>query len=480
MKSVRYLVFMLLGASFNSISQAAEITNQMLVKVKENNASEKWSEQKTTLLEHLQGFMPAPVLLDSYGGRTDRKEKATGFFYTKQSDSGWVFVDPEGCHTFSMGVCSTSPYDDVADHKEAFAKTFSDNTDWAKKTHAQLVGDLRFNSLGCWSDWKTFKKARTNVPYVLRWNLMASYAKKKSVTHEEYGHTGFKDDVLPVFDKEFVKHCDEVCKEMAETREDPWLIGHFSDNELPFTSKGILKRYLKAPPKDESHLAAALFVKKNGIKEDAISDANDIEFTGLVLRTYYKTVHDAIRKHDPNHLILGSRLHGKASNQDVCYTASGPFVDVVSINYYHRWTPVQDELNRRAELARKPILITEFYAKSDETGLNNSKGAGFTVQTQKDRGRFYENFTIGLLKNRNVVGWHWFRYIDDGDLKTKGFSSNKGIVNVQYQEYRELAASMKAINSAVYQLSDFLRVPLVNPSHKKQEGSNRPGAGDGK
>lgn len=480
MKSVLALIFMLLGALFYRVSHASETANHMVVKVKENNASEKWSEQKTTLLEHLQGFTPATIGLGNYGGRTDRKEKATGFFYTKQSDGGWVFVDPEGCHYFSMGVCSTSPYDDVADHKEAFAKTFSDSTDWAKKTHALLVDNLRFNSLGCWSDWKTFKKARTNAPYVLRWNLLASYAKKKSVTYEEYGHTGFKDDVLPVFDKEFVKHCDEVCKEMSATREDPWLIGHFSDNELPFASKGILKRFLKAPPKDESHIAAVLFVKKNGIKEDAISDAHDIEFTRLVLQTYYKTVHDAIRKHDPNHLILGSRLHGKASNQDVCYTASGPFVDVVSINYYHRWTPLQDELNRRAALARKPILITEFYAKSDETGLNNSKGAGFTVPTQKDRGRFYENFTIGLLKNRNVVGWHWFRYIDDGDLKTKGFSSNKGIVNVQYQQYRELAASMKAINSSAYQLSDFLRVPLVNPSRKEPDGSNKPAAGDGK
>lgn len=54
MKSVFLLVFMILLASFHSVSHAAETTNQMVVKVKNNNASEKWSEQKTTLLEHLQ------------------------------------------------------------------------------------------------------------------------------------------------------------------------------------------------------------------------------------------------------------------------------------------------------------------------------------------------------------------------------------------------------------------------------------------
>jgi hypothetical protein len=97
------------------------------------------------------------------------------------------------------------------------------------------------------------------------------------------------------------------------------------------------------------------------------------------------------------------------------------------------------------------------FAEGEDSGLSNAKGAGFSVPTQKDRGHFYENFTLGLLQNKNVIGWHWFRYIDDGDLKTKGQSSNKGIVNIEYQEYSELAESMKVINSQAYSLSDYFR-----------------------
>lgn len=302
---------------------------------------------------------------------------------------------------------------------------------------------------------------------------MASYGKKKRITFKKYGHAGFPNDVIPVFDKGFAEHCDEVCQKMSETRNDPWLIGHFSDNELPLKSGNILKRYLQLPAKDANHLAAVDFLKEEGIKKDEITRKHDEEFAAKVIGTYYKTVHDSIRKHDPNHLILGSRLHGRASNQDICYTASGPFVDVVSINYYHRWTPNQAELDRRAKLAGKPILVTEWYAKGVDSKLNNSKGAGFTVLTQQDRGRFYENFTIGLLKNRNVVGWHWFRYIDDGDLKTEGYSCNKGIVDMQYKPYRELAESIKVINSAVYPLSDFLRGYPANLPNKKDEGANK-------
>ncbi len=463
MKPLIITVSMLLWLVSQSESHAEEPTGSVMVESKNDNASKNWTKQRTTLLAHLTEFKPVPHALSKYGGRTDRKDKATGFFHTKQTDGGWVLVDPQGYHYISVGICSISPNHDVADHKEHFPKKFADTNDWTAKTHAQLMGGLKFNSLGCWSDWEAFQKAGTEVPYVRMWNLMASYGRKKGVAYKKYGHAGFRKDVLPVFDEEFSKHCDEVCKKLAETKDDPWLIGHFSDNELPFKSDDILARYLSVAPEDESYKTAARFLKDEGIDQDSIKKKHDVKFTELVLKTYYKTVHDAIRKHDPNHLILGSRLHGSASQQDICYTASGPFVDVVSINYYHRWTPVQDDLNKWAELSKRPILITEWYAKGADSGLNNAKGAGFTVPTQADRGRFYENFTIGLLKNRNVVGWHWFRYIDDGDLKTDGNSSNKGILNLKYEEYRELGNSMRSINSVVYPLSDFLKGNVAVP-----------------
>lgn len=79
------------------------------------------------------------------------------------------------------------------------------------------------------------------------------------------------------------------------------------------------------------------------------------------------------------------------------------------------------------------------------------------MPTQRDRGSFYENFTIRRLRNRNAVGWHWFRYIDDGQLKTKGQSSNKRVVDLKYDPYDELARSMQATNSRLYPLSDHLR-----------------------
>lgn len=102
-------------------------------------------------------------------------------------------------------------------------------------------------------------------------------------------------------------------------------------------------------------------------------------------------------------------------------------------------------------------MITEWYAKGNDAlalgedeiiQLDNVAGAGFTVPTQADRGSFYQHFTLNLLRNKNVVGWHWFRYSD--------WSSNTGLVSKAFIPYPDMAESMSNINNKVYTLSDFL------------------------
>jgi hypothetical protein len=89
-------------------------------------------------------------------------------------------------------------------------------------------------------------------------------------------------------------------------------------------------------------------------------------------------------------------------------------------------------------------------------GLPLEAGAGFAVHTQKERGMFYENFTLGLLKNKNVLGWHWHRYIDDGPKHRKENASNKGFLDTQFNEWEDLTNSVQRINKQVYSLRDYL------------------------
>jgi hypothetical protein len=98
-------------------------------------------------------------------------------------------------------------------------------------------------------------------------------------------------------------------------------------------------------------------------------------------------------------------------------------------------------------------------AKGMDVGLANTGGAGWVVKTQRDRGWFYENFTLGLLESRVCVGWHWFKYQDNDPADTKADPSNrdanKGILNNRYEPYPELLQSMKRVNERAYGVIDW-------------------------
>jgi hypothetical protein len=89
-----------------------------------------------------------------------------------------------------------------------------------------------------------------------------------------------------------------------------------------------------------------------------------------------------------------------------------------------------------------------------DSGLANRSGAGWIVRTQADRGRFYQNFTLGLLESKICVGWDWFKYIDNDPEATgvdpSNVDSNKGIVSNRYEPYRPLLEAMQQINERVY------------------------------
>lgn len=104
-------------------------------------------------------------------------------------------------------------------------------------------------------------------------------------------------------------------------------------------------------------------------------------------------------------------------------------------------------------------MVTEWYAKGmDAPGLANVSGAGWVVKTQRDRGYFYENFTLGLLESQGCVGWHWFKYMDNDPDDTKSDpsnrDSNKGVVSNRYEPYADLVAAMRRINERTYRLID--------------------------
>jgi len=187
-----------------------------------------------------------------------------------------------------------------------------------------------------------------------------------------------------------------------------------------------------------------------------------LAFSGFYFETYLKKVAAAVRKYDPNHLYLGCRFNQESEelkNPEI-FKVAGKYMDIVSINHYRKWEPVQSIMADWASWSGKPFIITEWYTKGEDSGLPNKSGAGWNVPTQTDRGYFYQNFTIELLKSKACVGWHWFTYQDNDplDLKTdpSNRDSNKGVVSSLFVPYSPLLENMKILNTHVFELIKYI------------------------
>ena len=401
--------------------------------------------------------------LDRFGGRPTRGTRVTGFFHTEKIKNRWWLVTPEGGLFLSCGVNSVNQAS-TNGAKQALEKKFGTPELWAGQT-AALLRSNGLNTLGAWSDLETLKGASPPLARTLLWSFMSSYGKQRGGTHQEPGHTGYPNDCPFIFDPGFKTFCESYARRLDSFKGDPLVIGHFSDNELPWSRK-MLEIYLSLPTADPGYLAATNWLKKsrgNSTRKQPITDPERAGFLAYALDRYLAITGDAVSRHSPAHLFLGPRLHGAATRLPEVFAALGKHVDAVSVNYYGAWSPEEKLLEMWNRESGKPVMVTEFYAKAENSGMANSSGAGWLVRSQKDRGAFYQNFTLGLIESRVCIGWHWHRYADNDpdDLKLdpSNRDSNKGIVDNRYEPFPDLLDAMKSINLRIYGLADHFNAP---------------------
>ena len=379
--------------------------------------------------------------LSKYGGNLNIRKTSTGFFRTLQVNDCWYLVDPDGYLFFLIGVNSVIKGGGVL--------------------LPVALWNIGANTLGCWSDETINDGTDHKMPYCPRWNFMATYKNSTQRTKDLYAK-----GIIPVFDPAYLSFCDNHAKQLSGSSEDPFLLGHFSDNELPLydnsTYGNLLDRFLDIADKnDPNYLAAHNWMVSrmgNGYKTD---DVDREAFHGYLAGTYYRITNEAIKRYDPNHLYLGSRLHGGALSKPSIYIEAARYVDIISINCYNVWTPSKASMDMWSA-GHKPFFITEFYAKAEDSGLPNESGAGWLVPTQTDRARFFENFTLALIEHPGCVGFHHFKYIDDDD-------SNKGLVNADFRWYEPLKNSFFKVSRNIYNLREFMtgKTTGLIPSMKK-------------
>lgn len=393
----------------------------------------------------------------TYGGELRKKAASPGYFRAWKKDGRWMLVDPHG-HPFIAAAVNSFRQGKSPDNRKAFTERFGNDTAWAGASVRAFRAD-GFNMLGSWGDtaairaWNAY--STEPFPYCTQLNLLSGYAseaKRNDPARRDHPIISF------ILDAGFASFCDRQAARIAYLKEDLNLFGHFSDNEIAFMHT-VFADILRIPDTtDATRRAAREWMRATGVDAASISRDQKDAFIGKLAETYYRTVSEAIRKHDPNHLYLGSRLHSSAKDNAHLFRAAHPYVDVISINYYGQWAPQAVQMADWAAWSDRPFFITEFYTKAEDSGLPNVTGAGWLVHTQRDRGIHYQNFCLTLLRLTHNVGWHWFRYQDndpaDPEADPSNNDSNKGLVDKYYRTHTSMTDVMRPFNERKYALKN--------------------------
>lgn len=438
------------------------------VKARANANSTTWNVYAAKTIDKLPGFnYTADPALSSFGGWKVNRSAATGFFRVEKKGNRWWIVDPEGYPFIHKGI-AVFRVGNSSGQKAAMTGKYGSQQNWVLQ-ESQLLKENGFNGTGAWSNTDLMKENKIPLAYTVIINPMGRYKsehiKQFGGKYPVAGWQGYRYDLAMVFDPEFDAYVENSIAVIAKYASDKNLLGYFTDNELPWKNDA-LDRHLNFLEKNEAgYIAAKKWLDDRKGKDASISDINNedrLAFTGYYFETYIKKVAAAVRKYDPNHLYLGCRFNQESEelNNPEIFKVAGKYMDIISINHYRKWEPVQSIMTNWTSWSGKPFIITEWYTKGEDSGLPNKSGAGWNVPTQQDRGYFYQNFTIELLKSKACVGWHWFTYQDNDplDLTTdpSNRDSNKGIVNSLFVPYSRLMENMRTLNTHVYELIKYL------------------------
>ena len=458
--NILFFLFLLSNLGSNAQKQKDSIFIEAKVWSRDSNRNivySDWKKFPTATIENLNGFVKSEDKLDEYGGFTTLKSTATGFFRTEKINNRWWVIDPVG-NAFIVKAVNSIKIGTSPNNKIAFDSIYKTGDNWIFQTYQQLK-NIGFNSSGSWSEVELIRNMnetrKTHFVSTTQLNILSDFAKTK----EKKSANGEMSVLAYIFDADFETFVKNKCSKLEAIKNDPNLLGHFSDNELAFQDNLIKKFASINDKRNPAYLFLKKWLNENNVDSLNFTKVQSEQFSAAVGNEYYKIVAVNLKKFDPNHMYIGSRIHAAVKDNTYFLNSMDKYVDIASINYYGFWNLSEKHKKLFSTQLTKPYFITEFYTKGEDSKMGNITGAGWLVKTQNDRGNHYQNFCLHLLKEANCVGWHWFKY-QDNDPEDKladpsNNDSNKGIVNTRYQAYNVLTDKMKQINEQVFGLIKY-------------------------
>ncbi|MGI9544845.1 MAG: hypothetical protein ACR2MX_16395 [Cyclobacteriaceae bacterium] len=311
--------------------------------------------------------------------RSSAKGTSEGFFTIDFRKGHWWLITPEGEPFFSIGLNHIDPASlRYPENIHIWHDKYDGSTiKWLKESVAKNLKKWGFNTVG-WEQEVTVRNWRhsrsftseeyraLNMPYCHMLPFTESHQWEQYTRHFDFKSS------------EWEEWCEYVARShCAELGEDPNLIGYFY-SDCPTWIHERDKNKWRGPIFDPERLK---------------TEAGRNELSSLAQR-YYKTTHDAIRRYDENHLILGDRYEANAPIAQEVIEAALPYVDILSFQDFRDPVTHLEDWHKRTG---KPVLLADaakikWLTKPGEFTRNN--------------GRWYAETLDQLHKNPGCVGFH--------------------------------------------------------------------------
>ena len=386
---------------------------------------------------------------------------AAGWFsVTTGVDGVSTFVRPDGAPTFLVGVehlFKQQPHE--------FA-----NTNWENDVVRNLTA-WNFNFLGA----GPVPALRTKgLPYsVIAWlseGMTTSDDSDDFIFPMRGTHvpcSAFPNVFSPKWPESAAKMAEAAA---ASVKDDPNFVGYDLDNELKWWGAGAFGNdtnglYCAVAALPETHSARRALADFVRVRQTTVADAPEAvrrAFVAEICERFFRVATEALRKEDPNHLILGIRFAGLGGPREA-WTAAGKYCDVVSFNVYPwvdldaNWvksgcdywggTDLRTLVAARHADCGRPMLVTEWGTSAIDSGLPCLRAVGERFRTQAERTRAAAAMLGEFASWPFLVGASWFRYRDNVPNRGGNFEDcNWGLVDLNGEPYPQLTKMFTRLN----------------------------------
>ncbi|WP_168565813.1 glycoside hydrolase 5 family protein [Crateriforma spongiae] len=442
-------------------------------------------------------------------------QRATGYIHVEQIDGVWWFVNAEGEKFVSIGVNHIEPHLWLAPYNKSATLRkygadmvdadghFNTHGDAAKKwinAQVEVSQSLGFNTFG-----KHTHPAIDPRLYQQQIYYIASLDTAPLAGWQQRLGRGPRPDVFSADFRAFVERRVEQVTTLHQDQRNligylytdvpSWVMGRAEQAEKNDTTmiypwiNAILPLGESSPGKRKwlEHLASRYpdaeaaakawgmpISPTYGISWDELArqvdwtHPNDVasakkdmaSFMPIIAKQWYAMHEEIIRRHDPNHLILGDK-NMVMWHHDFVLPAIREHVDVVCVQAYGPWERDKQLTDMIYQATGKPIFNGDGcfgYAGSNQQ-LWGVKGFRTGATSVEEVASLYEDMLRGMMSTPYYVGWHHCGYLEQWDAAERGDSprNENGFLDPFEQPHKQWTEVLQQVNHQAAKLHESAR-----------------------